>query len=429
MKKNMTSCEKSDNSLKNIASISPVRSTKINNSSKLPFTLTPNNPICSTNIKESEKSPLSLYLAKKKQPQDVLERENKSTVISSQNISKQSSSPLNLLMATNKQHKEGPNVSKITNLSENSCNKHALSPLSLLMKGKRTTDDKDVKFQTSPLQQLVVNEHPSMVKSGLGRLNTGVAPITPLSKLLSQNKDPSCQKSTSPSLTSLMETNKRNGSSTPVVHITNDGSSSLSQLLKARNLLPKDTESDKKDLGLMNSKSDHSLMASPPLRGLKSLKINETKSDLKDATKLSSGNLLSKNGDGNIDLCFNKRKSNLTPESSMSSIHMSSKNHLEKSEENDEGCLSVEEDEFEDFDSNKAIFDFFQTPSLFACTLFVQYRKPGHQRQPIVENTITQTKESEIIPFDFKTPSPDDIVKEKQKLAWSKKKRTTTGQL
>lgn len=74
----------------------------------------------------------------------------------------------------------------------------------------------------------------------------------------------------------------------------------------------------------------------------------------------------------------------------------------------------------EDLTSLEPVIELLHAPSTFACALLVQYKKPGHEWKPDVKRKFQAV--SGIAPFDFSTPSPDDIVMKKQKDARMKRK-------
>jgi hypothetical protein len=70
--------------------------------------------------------------------------------------------------------------------------------------------------------------------------------------------------------------------------------------------------------------------------------------------------------------------------------------------------------------SRDSVLELLHVPSTFACTLLVYYKKPGREWKPTVKEMFQN--DLGIVPFNFSTPSPDDIVTSKQKKAHFKRK-------
>lgn len=76
---------------------------------------------------------------------------------------------------------------------------------------------------------------------------------------------------------------------------------------------------------------------------------------------------------------------------------------------------------YEGVASRDFIFEFLSIPTTFACTLLVFYKKPDGKLVPSFKGR--SHKHAGIVPFNFNTPSPDDVVIGKQKKAWRNKKQ------
>ena len=277
------------------------------------------------------------------------------------------------------------------------------SPLSLLLGVEQVSGNKKpLSKKTSPLasHSTPLVKIPTAERSGL----------SPLSQLLKEKHSSVGDKMTEESSQKVSH----------VVHIPkNDGGSSpLSKLLKTRQSPAKDIDYDTKDE--LDGKSNFSINKNYSSSKTLSPSFKQISRNPESTSAFASDISSVSNINKEIDLCAlltstksDKKQAKL---GKRTALVLPGKNPP----------LSSPEVVMMDLDQNDAsldsVLELLHSPSLFACTLLVCYKRPGNEWKP----TLMERYQNDvgIVPFNFSEPSPDDVVKSKQKLHLKEKKHT-----
>ena len=270
------------------------------------------------------------------------------------------------------------------------------SPLSLLLGVEKVSGNrKSLSTKTSPLasHSTPLVKIPTVERSGL----------SPLSQLLKEKHSSVGNKITGESSQKVSH----------IVHIpkNDSGSSPLSKLLKTRQSQAKDEDYDTKD-GL-DGNSNFSVYENNWSSNTMCPTLTQISEDHQSTSEFASDISLVSDVNKDIDLCtlLTRTKSDNKPA---------------KLAKNTDLFLPDEDCPLSSL-CNASLDSVLElhSPSTFACTLLVYYKKPGKEWKP----TLMERYENDvgIVPFNFSEPSPDDVVRSKQKLHLKEKKHSSSS--
>ena len=285
------------------------------------------------------------------------------------------------------------------------------SPLNLLLGAKQVSENKK--------HVPTINaSHPTSLVS-IPKIEN----VSPLSQLLKERQPLVNKGSGTPSVnkrtTGEAEISQRIST---IVHIPrNDaGSSLLRQLIKTRQS-PKDTSKE----GLDNN-SNVSIGKDDSSGRAMCVSFKELSRDRQNTNALGIGSDISPVSDVTTDIDLSTlligRKTNEKPKNvtKPTDLFPADENSRISSNDVEDGVRMQLIELGENPASRDSVLELLHVPSTFACTLLVYYKKPGREWKPTVKEMFQN--DLGIVPFNFSTPSPDDIVTSKQKKAHFKRK-------